>query len=554
MNVDSPKTRTPRKDPDPRATSMRTVSQALRTTSEGTVTRMAAPRLLLLRHPSALLAVYLAATCALQLDSSAVGLVRWSDYSVLAPLMAAALLPLRHTLIVGASTLAASVAIYGFAIPGVSEGGRTVVISAALLSLGMSLIICRVRLREKAGCVFTVRPGGGVETGCVVSAPRQVAGDPCASLPAGGLPPGHLPQPAAVELAYCRADDRRPPQAHWLDAIPLSGARVALVAGSVAEDGDPAPTLVPELRAAVRTLADIDVQPDEVLTHLHDVIRRLRPDEGARDVTASCLYAVYDPVTAECTLACAGHPAPSVIAPDGVITAVDLPAGVPLGRTRAKVGTAEIRLRKGSVLLLHTHSVEPPDSETKTDGLKVPERIVEPESSLTDTCRTALEALVAAGAPRQLRVLAARTRTLDGTTVATWNLPADPAAVSAARKHVTAKMRTWGLDGATPTTVLIASELVTNAIRHAQPPVRLRLIRCATGLTCEVTDGSTTSPHLRRARTFDESGRGLFIVAQLTQRWGTRHHPQGKTIWAEHSYQADEPVGEEEQALQAGLA
>ncbi|MEU9383800.1 ATP-binding SpoIIE family protein phosphatase [Streptomyces sp. NPDC048279] len=329
---------------------------------------------------------------------------------------------------------------------------------------------------------------------------------------------------------------------------------MALVAGSVTEGGDPAPARVPELRAAVRTLADIDMQPEELLTHLHDVIRRSRTDTSAHDVAVSCLYAVYDPVTANCSLACAGHPAPTVIAPDGAMTAVDLPAGVPLGRARAKVETADIRLRKGSVLLLHTHAARPPDSDTKTDGLKVPEGVVEPESSLTDTCRAALEALVTAGAPRQLCVLAARTRTLDSTDVATWNLPADPAAVSAARKHVTAKMSTWGLEGATPTTVLIASELVTNAIRHAQPPVRLRLIRCATGLTCEVTDGSTTSPHLRRARTFDESGRGLFIVAQLTQRWGTRHHPQGKTIWAEHSFQADEPMEEEGQAPGVGLA
>ncbi|MEU4093207.1 ATP-binding SpoIIE family protein phosphatase [Streptomyces sp. NPDC026673] len=466
--------------------------------------------------------------------------------------MAAALLPIRHTLIVGASTLAASVVIYGFAIPGVSEGGRTVVITAALMSLGMSLLICRVRLRQKARCVFAARPGGGEEAGRIASAPHQAAGDLCSPLLASGPPPGRLPQPAAVELAYHRSDGGRP-QAHWLDAIPLSGARVALVAGSVTEDGYPAPALVPELRAAVRTLADIDVQPDEVLTHLHDVIHRLRPDERVHDVRASCLYVVYDPVTADCVLACAGHPAPTVIAPDGVITAVDLPAGLPLGRARTKVETAEIRLRKGSVILLHTHSAEPPDSETETDRLTVPERIVEPESSLTATCRAASEALVAAGAPRPLRVLAARTRTLDGTTVATWNLPADPAAVSVAREHVTAKMRTWGLDEAIPTAVLIVSELVTNAIRHAQPPVHLRLIRCATSLTCEVTDGSTTSPHLRRARTLDESGRGLFIVAQLTHRWGTRHHAQGKTIWAEHSHQADEPVEEEARALRAGL-
>ncbi|MFE0626304.1 SpoIIE family protein phosphatase [Streptomyces sp. NPDC058864] len=339
-----------------------------------------------------------------------------------------------------------------------------------------------------------------------------------------------------MDLAYGRADDGRP-QAHWLDVIPLPGARVALVAASVTEDGEPAPALVPELRAAVRTLADIDVQPDEMLGHLQDVLHRLQPDDAAHDVTASCLYAVYDPVTADCTLACAGHPAPTVISPDGVTVAVDLPSGTPLGRARAHVATAEIRLGKGSVLLLHTHSGKRTGSGTRADGSTVRERRIEPRASLAATCRAALRALAAEGGPRQLRVLAVRTRTLDTTTVATWDLTAEPAAVSAARKHVTAQLTAWGLDEATPTTVLIASELVTNAIRHARPPVRLRLIRCATSLTCEVTDGGTTSPRLRRARTFDESGRGLFIVAQLTQRWGTRHHPQGKTIWAEHTPQ-----------------
>ncbi|MFJ5220353.1 SpoIIE family protein phosphatase [Streptomyces sp. NPDC088354] len=364
-------------------------------------------------------------------------------------------------------------------------------------------------------------------------------------------PPGRLPQPAAVELAYCRADDGGP-QAHWTDAIPLSGARVALVAGSVTEHGHPAPGLVPELRAAVHTLADIDVQPDEALIHLRDILRRLRPDERAPDVTARCLYAVYDPVTAECTLACAGHPAPAVVTPDGAVTPVALPAGAPLGRARAQVETAEMPLPDGSVLLLSTHSAEPADPATGTDGPGMPEQVAKPKPSLADTCRTAVACLLAKGGHRQVAVLAARTRTLDGTALATWNLPADPVAVSVARRHVTAKLRAWGLDDATTTTVLIVSELVTNAIRHAQPPVRLRLIRCDACLACEVTDGSTTSPHLRRARTFDEGGRGLFIVAQLTQRWGTRHHARGKTIWAEYCPRADDPEADE-QALPGGL-
>ena len=142
----------------------------------------------------------------------------------------------------------------------------------------------------------------------------------------------------------------------------------------------------------------------------------------------------------------------------------------------------------------------------------------------------------------QAAVLAVRTHALDTRTVATWDLPADPAAVSHARTHIAEKLTAWGLTDAAPTTELIVSELVTNAIRHAQPPIQLRLIHHAGSLVCEVADGSSTSPHLRRARTFDENGRGLFIVAQLAERWGTRHNHHGKTIWAEHTPAPDQPT------------
>jgi anti-sigma regulatory factor (Ser/Thr protein kinase) len=78
------------------------------------------------------------------------------------------------------------------------------------------------------------------------------------------------------------------------------------------------------------------------------------------------------------------------------------------------------------------------------------------------------------------------------------------------------------------------SELVTNAIRYGGSPIQLRLIRDR-ALICEVSDASSTSPHLRRARTYDEGGRGLLLVAQLTDRWGTRPSGTGKTIWAEQA-------------------
>jgi anti-sigma regulatory factor (Ser/Thr protein kinase) len=84
------------------------------------------------------------------------------------------------------------------------------------------------------------------------------------------------------------------------------------------------------------------------------------------------------------------------------------------------------------------------------------------------------------------------------------------------------------------TTELVVSELVTNAIRYGAEPIRLRLIRQDV-LICEVSDGSSTSPRLRHARTTDEGGRGLFLVGQFTHRWGTRYTTTGKIIWAEQN-------------------
>jgi hypothetical protein len=71
--------------------------------------------------------------------------------------------------------------------------------------------------------------------------------------------------------------------------------------------------------------------------------------------------------------------------------------------------------------------------------------------------------------------------------------------------------------------------------------VHLRLIRDE-DLICEVSDASSTAPHLRRARPSDEGGRGLLIVAQLSQRWGSRHTRSGKTIWAELPLASEQPA------------
>ncbi|GGX20185.1 SpoIIE family protein phosphatase [Streptomyces lomondensis] len=354
------------------------------------------------------------------------------------------------------------------------------------------------------------------------------------------LLPRVLPRTAAVEAAsrYLPAT-RSGVGGDWFDVIPLSGMRVAMVVGDVVGHGIQASATMGRLRTAVRTLADIDLAPDELLTHLDDLVVRLSQesggDAGTGEVGATCLYAVYDPVSRRCTLARAGHPQPLLVPPGGPARQLDLPSGPPLGVGGLPFESAEVELREGSVLSFHTDGLLAHlERDVDASHRMLREALSAPSDSLDETCDRVLHALLPpGGSADDVALLLARTRGLPSSQVATWDIPADPALVAPIRKQVVDQLERWGLLDATFTAELVVSELVTNAIRYGAPPIRLRLIHDASTLICEVSDTNHTAPHLRRAKTWDEGGRGLLLVAQLTQRWGSRHTAEGKTIWAE---------------------
>ncbi|WSQ07041.1 SpoIIE family protein phosphatase [Streptomyces sp. NBC_01231] len=360
------------------------------------------------------------------------------------------------------------------------------------------------------------------------------------------LLPQQLPEQAALDVAsrYLPASSRAGVGGDWFDVIPLSGARVALVVGDVVGHGIQASATMGRLRTAVRTLADIDLPPDELLVHLDDLINRLAGAADstavtAGDVGATCLYAVYDPVSRHCTVARAGHPVPALVTPDGTVDFLDVPAGPPLGLGGLPFESTELKLDEGSLLVLYTDGlvgVRGHDIDEGIDALR--EVLRRPTDNLEVTCDALLRTMLTDGPSDDVALLVARTRALDASHVATWQVPPDPAMVGPARKNASRQLSEWGLDEAAFVTELVVSELVTNAIRYAEPPIELRLIHDRT-LICEVSDGSTTAPHLRRARTFDEGGRGLLLVAQLTQGWGTRQTTNGKIIWAEQALPAE---------------
>ncbi|MFD5403523.1 SpoIIE family protein phosphatase [Streptomyces griseorubiginosus] len=443
---------------------------------------------------------------------------------------------------------------------------------------------------------------------CVDNARRYTRERQAALVLQRSLLPHRLPEQDAVEVTACYrpADELTGLGGDWYDLIPLSGARVALVVGEVPGHGIAAAAAMGRLRTAVRTLAALDLPPEEVLGHLDDLVARAAREEGAgpegaqtsgaRDgcggaggsgfaggaeaaeaapadtpapghsrpsadtpaqgssrapaapvdppdesdsaqaVGSGCVYVVYDPVDGQCVMAAAGHPAPAVILPDGTVAFVDLPQGPSLGVGGPPFESVELALAPGSTLALHTDGLlahgEGRSLEAGRDRLR--EALERSADTLDLRCRAVVDSLAPDQPHDDLALLLARTRLLGPEQVADWDVPVDPAQVAEARKAASRQLTEWGLEEFAFTTELVVSELVTNAIRHAVGPIRLRLIRART-LMCEVLDSGSTAPHLRHPRTTDEGGRGLLLVSQFAQRWGTRFVPEGKVIWAEQS-------------------
>ncbi|MFG3016849.1 SpoIIE family protein phosphatase [Streptomyces cinerochromogenes] len=354
------------------------------------------------------------------------------------------------------------------------------------------------------------------------------------------LLPQHLPEQSAVDVAYryLPADSRVGVGGDWFDLIPLSGARVGLTVGDVVGHGVHAAATMGRLRATVRTLALLDLDPAELLTRLDGLVAQdseTDADDGLGDETlgVTCLYAIYDPVGGRCVWASAGHPPPIVADASGSVALSALAPGPPLGLGGLPYENVELSLPGGSVVAFFTDGVVE-DRHTDIDsGIdRLAHVLTWQRCPLEELCDRALSARPPGPQSDDATLLLVRTRRLGADHVADLELPPDPAMVAQARTDTERQLADWGLSELSFNAALVVSELVTNSIRYATGPVMLRLIRDRC-LLCEVSDNAHTAPHLRRARRDDEGGRGLFLVAQMSQRWGTRYTASGKTIWAE---------------------
>jgi serine phosphatase RsbU (regulator of sigma subunit) len=150
----------------------------------------------------------------------------------------------------------------------------------------------------------------------------------------------------------------------WHDIVPLRSGRAALIVGDAMGHGPEAAAVMVQLRTAAHTLADLELQPEEIL---------LRLDRMATDMPATpfatCIAAIVDPAAGTCVIAKAGHLPPMLTLANGDTSLVDLPLGLPIGLGAGAYEAAKISLPPGATLALYTDGLVESRTRPLDDGL-----------------------------------------------------------------------------------------------------------------------------------------------------------------------------------------
>ncbi|MDP9240579.1 MAG: serine/threonine-protein phosphatase [Actinomycetota bacterium] len=318
----------------------------------------------------------------------------------------------------------------------------------------------------------------------------------------------------------------------WYDVIPLGAGRVGLVIGDVMGRGVRAAAVMGQLRTAVRAYSRLDIPPAELLGLLDGLVAELRDEQ-----IVTCTYAVFDPATKVMTLANAGHLPPIVVRPAHRSATVPTKVGAPLGVGIGVFTEHQVSLEPGALLALYTDGLVERRAVDIESGISTLMNTLEqPIEELDDRCDAVLDRLCRAdGRDDDVALLVVRIPSADAarSEVERMDVPRGIRSVRLTRRFCLALFLRWQLSrDLVDATRLVVNELVTNALLHGRGPVELVLRRTPSMLYVEVIDASGHMPRRRLASVDDEGGRGLHLVASLSQRWGVRPVGDGKSVWA----------------------
>ncbi|GGY14754.1 PAS domain S-box protein [Streptomyces anandii] len=318
----------------------------------------------------------------------------------------------------------------------------------------------------------------------------------------------------------------------WFDLIPLGAGRVGVLIGDVMGRGLEAAAVMGQLRSAAHALAKTGMQPRQLMQALDTVVA----DLDVPDQLVTCCYLVVAPDDGTVTVCSAGHLPTLVVGPQDGVRPLPAPVNAPLGVGDVLYEQSCADIPPGATLVLYT------DGLIETPGSDIESRLGE-LTSVLDACFTGATGLEAAADHVLGALLPDAESHNDDVTLLLAQLPAaplaalttqlavDPSSVREGRAFLGRALAAWDCAAPADDAQLLLSEILTNAVQHAQGPIALRLCRTATDLTVEVGDRSPHLPQPRVAAEDEESGRGLFLVRALAGSWGVRPTDEGKTTW-----------------------
>ncbi len=372
--------------------------------------------------------------------------------------------------------------------------------------------------------------------------------------------PEHLPELERFRIAarYDVGVDGNAAGGDFYDAFVLPDGRLAVVLGDVAGHDVHAAALMGQVRAALRALALTDPDPVTVLTALDRLVTSLGAEARNAERFVTLVYGLLDQADGSLVLSSAGHPPPivrrgqhqdgnaaglddqelSLIAvqdpPTPDVELAELPPGPPLGvGGRFQAGT--VQLRPGDALLMFSDGVVERRGHPLSDGFDALVKAIalSPSGDPRNLCALATAA-VAGATDDDVAVLAVE-HAMTRSRSATMLVAAEPTGPSRVRQWLTTRLRSWEVpESVIGSAVLCASELTTNALLHAGTAAHVHIDLSAERLLVSVADTGTRGTVVRaRAEALSSRGRGLGLIEEMSDAWGTDPTVRGTTVWFE---------------------